>query len=491
MFEAVELGQKVEKAVYEQREAELREALLEAQMELVAQKRFAVVVVVGGVKGAGKREVVSTLNEWMDPRFIDTHGLRDRSDEELERPHMWRFWRMLPPKGRMGFFHGSWYTWPIVERAFGRIKGSSLDRHMGLVQRFESMLASEGVLILKYWMHLSKPQQKNRLKALEKHPLTRWRITQQDWDNYERYDAFRKVAARAVQLTSTAEAPWTLVEAADPRHQMLAVGEHMLSALRARLQAGSPQAPAMHLPPFRKEAEPINVLRSLDFSARLGKNAYAEQLEALQGRLALLTRKKGFQKRSLVLVFEGMDAAGKGGSIRRVMGALDAGRVQVVPVAAPTEEERAQPYLWRFWRHLPRAGNATLFDRSWYGRVLVERVEGFCSEADWMRAYSEINDFEDQLHRNGTLVAKFWLQISPEEQLRRFQAREATPFKRFKITPEDWRNREKWPQYEAAVCDMLERTSTEDCPWVIVPSEDKYVGRIRVLQALVDRLESI
>jgi polyphosphate:AMP phosphotransferase len=490
MFEAVELGRKVDKAEFERREAALREALLEAQMELLATKGFAVAVVVGGVKGAGKREVVGTLNAWMDPRFIATHGLREPSDEERERPHMWRFWRMLPPKGRIGLFHGSWYTWPIVARAFGRLKGADLDRHMARIQRFETMLAAEGVLLVKYWMHLSKEAQAKRLKALEKDPLTRWRVTKQDWQNFERYDAFTKICARAIRLTSTAEAPWTLVEASDARHQLLAVGDHLLAALRARL--AEPKAPPvpLHLPPFRTEAEPVNVLRSLDLTARVPEEAYDRELEALQGRLAVLTRKKAFQTRSLVLVFEGMDAAGKGGAIRRVVSALDAGRVQVVPVAAPTEEERAQPYLWRFWRQLPRAGSVTVFDRSWYGRVLVERVEGFCSEADWMRAYGEINDFEDQLLRNGTLVQKFWLHVSQEEQLRRFEARARTPFKRFKITDEDWRNREKWPRYEAAVCDMVERTGTEECPWTLVPSEDKHVARLQVLRTIVAGLEA-
>ena len=488
MFEAVELGRKVGKAEFESRAAELREALLEAQMELLATKGFAVVVLVGGVKGAGKREVVGTLNAWMDPRFIATHGLREASDEESERPPMWRFWRLLPPKGRLGLFHGSWYTWPIVERAFDRMGQAELDGAMTRIGRFESMLVAEGVLLLKYWMHLSKALQAKRLKALEKDPLTRWRVTKQDWQNFDRYDTFTRVCARAIRLTSTAEAPWTLVEASDTRHQLLAVGDHLLASLRARLAEPAAPVPHLHLPPPRTEAESVNVLRNLDLAKRMAPDEYDRELERLQGRLAGLTRKKAFQSRSLVLVFEGLDAAGKGGAIRRVVGALDAGRVQVVPVAAPTEEERAQPYLWRFWRQLPWAGSVTIFDRSWYGRVLVERVEGFCSEADWMRAYGEINDFEDQLMRHGTWVLKFWLHISQEEQLRRFEARAQTPFKRFKITEEDWRNREKWPRYEAAICDMVERTGTEDCPWTLVASEDKRWGRIQVLRTLVDRL---
>jgi polyphosphate:AMP phosphotransferase len=490
MFEAFELGRTLSKEDFDAQEGPLREALLEAQMDLKNSRKFGVVVIIGGVKGAGKRETVGVLNSWMDPRYIDTLGLREPSDEERERPPMWRFWRMLPPKGRIALFHGSWHTMPIVDRAFKRISAARMEREMDRIRDFETMLVHEGVLVLKFWMHLAKDLQKKRMRAIEKDPLTSWRITHQDWENFERYDTFRKVSARAIQLTSTAEAPWTLVEATDPRHQVITVGRHILENLRARLDEARPTVPLIHIPPVRKVAEEVNPLRTLDLTGKLEKKAYETELERWQGDLARLTRTKAFQKRSLVCVFEGMDAAGKGGGIRRVVAALDAGRVKVVPVAAPTEEERAQPYLWRFWRQLPRAGSATLFDRSWYGRVLVERVEGFAQDADWMRAFEEINAFEDQMHRHGTVVCKFWLHVSQDEQLRRFEARAETAFKRFKITDEDWRNREKWPQYEAAICDMLERTSTEEIPWTLVPAEDKYFGRVLILRTLVERLKA-
>ena len=233
----------------------------------------------------------------------------------------------------------------------------------------------------------------------------------------------------------------------------------------------------------------VNQLSALVLTRKLKKPRYEEQLETYQARLSKLTRHPSFSKISAVVAFEGSDAAGKGGAIRRVTDALDARQYRVVSVAAPTEEERAQPYLWRFWRQLPRQGHFAVFDRTWYGRVLVERVEGFCSEADWQRAYSEINDFEDQIMRSHCLLVKFWLSISQEEQLRRFQARQDTPFKRFKITDEDWRNREKWPSYERAICDMLDRTSTEIAPWTLIESEDKRFGRIKIMRTMVKRLE--
>ena len=246
---------------------------------------------------------------------------------------------------------------------------------------------------------------------------------------------------------------------------------------------------AVSAPPPPPAADRRDLINTLDMRLALTKKRFDKDLEKYQGRLNLLTRNPKFRQRSLIIVFEGSDAAGKGGSIRRITGALDARQYQTIPIAAPTEEERAQPYLWRFWRHAPRTGRVTIFDRSWYGRVLVERVEGFAPEADWMRAYAEINDFEDQLVRNGALVVKFWLAITAEEQLKRFKEREKTRFKRFKITAEDWRNRKKWDDYEHAVCDMIDRTSIEVAPWTLVEANDKYHARIKVLKTLCDRLE--
>jgi polyphosphate:AMP phosphotransferase len=402
---------------------------------------------------------------------------------------MWRYWRLLPPKGKMGIFDGSWYTWPILERAYDHISNERLDQSLEKVRRFEQMLIDEGALVLKFWMHLSKQTQGKRLEKLEKDPKTRWRVTERDWKHFKLYDTFRQVSERTLRLTSTADAPWMVVEATDARYQKLTVGKVLLERLRARLDSPAPQAERAKAPPSITSIDGLNILKSLDLTKKLEKEDYEVEVEKLQGKLNLLTRHKNFKKRSVVLVFEGSDAAGKGGSVRRITQAIDARVCRIIPIAAPTEEERAQPYLWRFWRHLPRRGKMIIFDRSWYGRVLVERVEGFCSESDWMRAYSEINDFEQQLAQNGTILLKFWLTISKEEQLRRFEERQNTRFKRFKITEEDWRNREKWDLYEAAICDMLERTSTEISPWTLVESEDKLWGRIKILRTVCKRLE--
>ena len=491
MFEAAELGHCIDREVWKKEVPGLREALLDAQYDLVAAQQFPVIILIAGVDGSGKSVVVSTLNEWMDPRHIQVNGLDEPSEEELERPHMWRYWRMLPPKGKLGIFDGSWYTWPVLQRVNGQLSSERMDQDLERVRRFEQMLIDEGALIIKFWMHLSKKTQEKRLLKLEKDPKTRWRVTAQDWKHYKLYDSFREVSERALRLTSTADSPWIVVEATDTRYQQLTVGKVLLERLRARLDNPAQKPVVVKAPPSSSSIDGLNLLSTLDLTQRLEKKDYDTQLENLQGELNLLTRHKNFRKHSVVLVFEGVDAAGKGGSIRRITQAIDARGYRILPIAAPTEEERAQPYLWRFWRHLPRIGKFAIFDRSWYGRVLVERVEGFCSEADWMRAYSEINDFEHQLVRNGTILMKFWLAISKEEQLRRFEERQATSFKRFKITEEDWRNREKWSQYENAICDMLERTSTEIAPWTLVESEDKLHGRIKILKALCRKIEAV
>jgi polyphosphate:AMP phosphotransferase len=491
MFESAELGHKIDKATYDKEVPILREALLETQMDLVKSCKFPVIILIGGLDGAGRGETVNLLNEWMDPRFIQTHGMGDPSEEELDRPMMWRFWRELPPKGKIGVFLGSWYTWPILNRVTGRTKSAEFDQSMERAKRLEKMLTDEGALILKFWMHLSKDRQEKRLKSLEKNPKTSWRVTDRDWKHFKMYDEFHAVHESVIRHTSTAEAPWTIVEGYDPRYRGLTVGKVILEAIRKRLEDSDNKTTEIHAPPSPLPSiDKLDILKALDLKQKIDKKKYKEELEKYQGKLALLARKNKFKNITVIAVFEGNDAAGKGGAIRRITAALDARWYNIVPVAAPTEEERAQPYLWRFWRHIPRRGRLTIFDRSWYGRVLVERVEGFCTEADWMRAYSEINDFEAQLARHNIVVVKFWLAISKDEQLARFNEREKIGFKRFKITEEDWRNRNKWEEYEYAVCDMVDRTSTEIAPWTLVEANDKNFARIKILKTLCKRIEA-
>ena len=491
MFESAELGHKINKATYDAEVPQLREALLDAQFDLGEKAKFPVIILIGGLDGAGRGETVNLINEWLDPRFIETHGMGEPSDEEMERPMMWRFWRALPPKGKIGVFLGSWYTWPILNRARGLINSAELVQSLERAKRLEKMLSDEGALVIKFWLHLSKEKQEQHLKLLESNPKTRWRVTKRDWENYKRYDKLTTIHETVIRHTSTAEAPWIIVEGADARYRSLTVGKVILESLRKRFaEVDKKKALAIRAAPLLPPIDNLSILKTLDLTQKLEKKKYSAALEKYQGKLALLTRDPRFKEISVIAVFEGNDAAGTGGSIRRITGAVDARQYQVIPIAAPTEEERAQPYLWRFWRNLPRKGRITIFDRSWYGRVLVERIENFCTEADWMRAYLEINDFEAQLVRHKMVVVKFWLAISKEEQLQRFEGRKETGFKRFKITDDDWRNRDKWEDYELAICDMVDRTSTIEAPWTLVEANDKYFARIKVLKTLCQHIET-
>ena len=488
MFESAELGHSIDKQTWRARVPALREALLDAQAELLSRADSMLLIIVGGVEGAGRGEVINLLNAWMDPRHIRTEAFGPPSDEEQQRPFMWRFWRALPARGEIGILFGSWYTYPITQRVFKRSSAAELDARIERIRHFERMLVAEKVVLLKMWFHLDHQTQKKRLKALSEDSATAWRVSEHDRDLCRLHKRFAAVSEQVVRDTSTADAPWVIIDGSEARYRNLTAGELLLKTLQTRPE---------QVPPRRLEAPLLdtvkldqrNVINQLDYSLALKKPLYRDRLASLQRDLNLLSRDQRFRKRSAVCVFEGNDAAGKGGTIRRVTQALDARFYRVIPVSAPTDEERSRPYLWRFWRQLPQHGRFALFDRSWYGRVLVERVEGLCAEHDWMRAYTEINEFEDQLVDDGVVLSKFWLAITADEQLARFRAREATGYKRFKITDEDWRNRESWQAYESAVCDMVDRTSTEYAPWTLVEANDKRFARIKVLETLCAQLE--
>jgi polyphosphate:AMP phosphotransferase len=484
MFETAELGHKVDKTTYEREAAEVRASLLDVQREL-AEADLSVVVIVTGVGGAGKSETVNLLLEWLDARGVQTHAMRKPSGEERRRPPMWRYWRELPPSGRMAISFGAWYAQPTLDRVFGRITDPELDQSLDRIVELEEMLHREGVLIVKFWLHLSKQAQEKRIRKLEADPRQRWRIFKRDWKLFRRYDAYRSVGEHILRRTGGGEIPWIIVEGANNRYRHLTVGRSLLEAIRSRLARAKAAPPSNGPGPLHLKPPEVNVINSLDLSHSLDPATYKDELLEAQGELGLLTRKLRKEARSLILVFEGPDAAGKGGAIRRLTVAMDARDFQVITVAAPTDEERAHPYLWRFWRNLPPRGRVTIYDRSWYGRVLVERVEGFATPDQWQRAFGEINAFEEQLTNAGTIVVKFWLAISPDEQLRRFEDRQSTSYKQYKLTPEDWRNRDRWESYEAAACEMIEKTGTESAPWILVEGNNKEWARVKVLKSVV------
>ena len=456
--------------------------------------------------GGGKGETANLLNTWMDPRHIVTKAFGRPSDEEAERPEYWRFWRTLPARGQLGVFLRAWYSKPLLQRVYQRTSALDFERQMRRIVDFERTLASEGTRIIKFWMHLGKTAQAERFRALESDPNEAWRITELDWQHWEMYESFVETSERLIARTDQPLAPWRIVDGREATHRSLVVGEAVLKQLRLALDGQDHTATTALAPPKDQKPNPVRAtssrpsadrtpaladpLQQIDLDLSVSRDEYREVLPALQGRLNRLARLASSVGQSSIAVFEGWDASGKGGAIRRIASSLDARWYQVIPIGPPTDEEGSHHYLWRFWRHLPRAGRITVFDRSWYGRVLVERIEGFASPAEWQRAFTEINDFERRLTDHGMIVVKFWMHISQEEQAKRFNARLNTPYKRWKLTEEDWRNRDKRPAYEEAVNDMLNLTDTPTAPWVPVSANNKAYARIRVLSEMCRQLEA-
>ena len=483
MLEAAEQGLKVSKDEYAAAEPGLRVDLINAQYDL-QNADFSVVLVIAGDDRIGMNETIQFMHEWMDARYLQTHIFHLPKHEELERPRFWRYWRVLPPQGRIGVYVGAWPLNAIADRVRGRINGDGFARRLAHIRQFEQDLANDGTLVVKFWLHIPKKDLKKRLKRAKKDKQDSWQVEETDWEVYDIYDKAMPHVETLLAATHTDSCPWHVVDTSNDRFRNLTFARTLLNAVQQRLTS-PPPAPAVE----PAVADFPDALGDVDLSRSLGKEKYSEALNEYQPRLAKLSRQAREQGLSSVLVFEGWDAAGKGGVIRRITQAMAARDYRIIPVAAPTEEERVRHYLWRFWRQLPPAGQMLIFDRSWYGRVLVERVEGFSPEAAWRRAYDEINDFEQQLAEHGMLVLKFWMHIDPDEQLRRFKAREQTGYKKYKITDEDYRNRDKWDDYVAAVNEMVARTDTDAAPWHLIPANDKPYARVKVLDILCKALK--
>jgi polyphosphate:AMP phosphotransferase len=481
MFETAELGRKTSKEDYRKQEPFLRVGLLTAQYEL-RDADFPVILVLGGNDRLGCTEVSNLLHEWMDPRYLAANVFERLTQEEAERPRFWRYWRTHPPRGQIGLYSREWTARAIVDRVAGDIDEVGLARRVRNIQVFEKALSDDGALILKFWLHTPKHALKRRLKAAKRTPGRAGRVVKEDRRIVKRYGEMKAVAERVLGETSRGEALWNVVESTDANSRDVTVAQTIIQALTKRLA----ERPKSRKPPrsARAAAAAITVLDQVDLSRRLEKDDYERQLKRLWRRLADLSEKAHTRNMSSVLVFEGWDASGKGGAIRRLTHAMDAAHYRVIPIGAPTDEELAHHYLWRFWRRLPGAGHAALFDRSWYGRVLVERVEGLATEDEWKRAYAEISDFEGQLAHRDVLVLKFWIHLSRDEQLRRFKVREKVPFKKYKIAQDDYRNRSRWNDYEVAADEMIQRTSTDHARWHIVAGNDKRWARIDVLKTV-------
>ncbi|MTH97004.1 polyphosphate:AMP phosphotransferase [Roseibium sp. RKSG952] len=485
MFESARLPQKMDKKTFKKMEPEIREALLAPQLELVEKKQFSTLIVVDGLDGAGKGEAVARLYGWMDARHLSCNAYGDPMEEARLRPPLWRYWRDLPPKGETSIVFGSWYQRPLRERIYGKLTDEEFLRELERIRDFEDMLANEDVLVLKFWFLLPREDQERRLSKIKKKQAARHILT--DWVALKNHEKATRVGEQIILETSTGNAPWFVIPSQDAEYRDAALAQTVARAVKLKLE--DHEAKPVAAPPVIGGIERKTAIDAIDLTKRLDKDVYEEKRAKYQDQLSEISDTKAFAKRGMVLVFQGNDAAGKGGSIRRVIRPLDPRIYKVHPISAPSDEEKAHPYLWRFWRRVPRKGHIAIFDRSWYERVLVERVEGFANHEDWLRAYNEINEFERELSNFGYIICKFWLAISEEEQLKRFKAREETIYKQHKITDEDWRNRLKWDQYSIAAGDMVDRTSTHYAPWTLVSSEDKKHARVEVLKTICKRLE--
>jgi len=491
MLELLDLKQNIPKEVYRQVFPDLEVRLGECQRAARAAG-IPVVLVFEGWDAAGKGSTINRLAQVLDPRGFQVHPICAPDESERLRPWMWRFWRALPAAGNVAIFDRSWYGRVLLERVEGLVDRPTWERAYDEILQFERQLADSGAVIVKFWLHISKREQRRRFKRLEKNPATAWKVGKAEWRRHRQYGRWLDAVEEMLQRTHTAHAPWVVVEATKGRYLRTKVFESIIHAIESELarRARMPKVEPAPMPvPPQTPTTRASILSRVDLSRSLERNEYEKQLKRLQERLFHLEHELYMARIPAVIVFQGWDAAGKGGIIKRLTRGLDPRGYEVIPVGPPTAEEKSRHFLWRFWREVPKAGHITIFDRSWYERVLVERVEGFCTEDEWRRAYQEINEFERQLADFGTVIVKFWVHIDQDEQLRRFRAREETPSKQWKITEEDWRNREKWAQYELAVNDMLRRTSTPCAPWTILEANCKLYARIKALRTVVRALE--
>ncbi len=468
----------------------LRVELLNQQFQL-RQSNFAAIVLIAGDDRPGAVEVLRTLHEWMDARYlfnVITFGADPA--ENAERPILSRYWRRLPPTGRIGVFLGGWPTSVLRTGIEEGWSDEIFAAHMAEINSFEQQQVDHGTLLLKFWLHLPEATLRARMAAAEQNPQKHWDFAQHDWEIYEREgDVYNRIQTM-VAATSTETVPWRVLDSTQLEDAAAHVGTDLVAALSAKL-ASSEKKAAAGKSGLEASAGSVGFPR-LAADAMLPaieKEAYKVELAQLQARLNELSLIADESGLSSVVLFEGVDAAGKGGSIRRLVRALPVQLVRVIPISAPNEAERARHYLWRFWTRLPKPGGWTIFDRSWYGRVLVERVEGFAKDDEWQRAYREINEFERSLSGVGMVVTKFWLQIDEDEQAQRFKKRSSTPYKKYKLTDEDIRNREKWDDYQTAAEDMFANTDSEHAPWHVISTNDKRRARLEVLATVIKRLE--
>lgn len=547
MLEQVDLSAKMSKEEYKPLHDELIAKLVVLQQE-ARKKGVGVVALFEGWNGAGKGSRIGDLVYELDARATHMHVLSNFDEEGAARfrdmgsgvtgfePLMQEFWQALGPRGDMTLYERGWYTAAARRLVYTDSEANHaahLQAYRRAVSEFERQLSADGYVVLKFFVHISKDVQKKRLKGLHDNPDTAWRVSDEELATVKDYDEIYARYDELLRNTDFDFARWTMVNGEDKRSANIAIAKALVRALERALASGpdaaaeaaaakaaanssgaldqadprdrTPEETERVMAAARAQAAeqaeeaPLHSrfiivknpprLADIDHTLALTREEYQEALKREQKRFAELELKMYLARVPLMVLYEGDDAAGKGGNIKRVAQAIDPRAYTIFPSPAPTKVELAHPHLWRYWTRLPRAGHVGIYDRSWYGRVLVERVEGFASPAEWSRAYDEINEFEGELEAWGALLLKFWVAVSPEEQLNRFNDRQNNPDKQWKITPEDWRNRDKHPQYDAAVDDMFRLTSTPYAPWRILESTNKYYARVKALKIINDELE--
>ncbi len=488
MLEKIDLKKKCQGKEYKAR-LEEESAKLSVLQRQCKEAGIPVIIVFEGFGAAGKGTQINRLIQAMDPRGFSVYTSNKESEDERLHPFLWRYWTKIPAKGRFAIFDRSWYRRVLVDRFDKITKKEELPSAFHDILSFERQLTDDGTVIIKFFLYISKEEQKKRFKLLEDSKETAWKVTEADWKRNKEYSEYLKINEEMLEKTDTDYAPWVIVEAMDKNYAALKI----ISSVTARLEKELEKKAAL-TKSEKKAARAVDkyksgVLSGVDLSKALSNKEYKQKLDSLQKKMEILHSELYRLRIPVVICFEGWDAGGKGGAIKRLTSHMDPRGYQVNPTASPNDTEKAHHYLWRFWNNMPKAGHIAIFDRTWYGRVMVERIEGFCSEAEWKRAYQEINEMEEHLANSGCIVLKFWLHIDKDEQERRFKERMENPAKQWKITDEDWRNREKWDEYEKAVDEMLVRTSTTYAPWEIVEANSKYYARVKVLKTVVEAME--
>ena len=476
------------KAELKERLSKSKNRLYDLQMK-IKEHKLPVLVLFEGWSAAGKGSMIGKIIKNIDPRFFKVATMSAPTEEETRRPFLYRYMREIPEEGKFAFLDSGWMEQTAKDVLKGDLSGEDYEKQIESIRRFERQLTDNGYLVLKFFMEIDKEEQKTRMQKLLDKPDTSWRVTGFDkWQN-EHYKKCEKVFDRYLKDTNLPTSPWYIIDAGNKKWAELQVLETLVSNIDTALQNQK------HSVPIPQNVFPLvkmPKLSEVDLSDKfIDEKEYQQKLKVLQSRLGELHNRLYRKRVPVIITYEGWDAAGKGGNIKRVTGALDPRGYEVHPIASPEPHEKARHYLWRFWTRLPKDGHIAVFDRTWYGRVMVERLEGFCSENDWKRAYNEINEFEKELHDWGAVIIKFWVQIDKDTQLERFTERQNNPEKQWKITDEDWRNREKWDQYEIAVDEMLKKTSTTYAPWHILESVDKKYARIKALKIIIKELEKV